>query len=140
MNNKTFWIGCVAVYVVMQALGFVIHGMLMSETYAGLGGIIRPRAETMDLVWKMYVSGAVTAFMFCYIFTKGYEGRGVMEGVRYGALVAFLMAGAISIDPHVIFPLPANVASMWLLSGFVSFMIAGGIFAAIYKPGTAPRA
>lgn len=137
MTNKTFWIGWIVVYVVMQALGFVIHAVLMADTYEGLAGVFRPEAEMASMIWMMYVSGAVTTFMFCYIFTKGYEGRGVMEGVRYGALIAFLMAGAMSIDPHVIYPIPANVASMWLISGFVSFMIAGGIFAAIYKPETA---
>ena len=137
MNNKTFWIGCVVVWVVMQALGFLIHEVMMGDTYEGLANIFRPEAEMMDMMWMLYVSGAVTVFMFCYIFTRGYEGKGVMEGVRYGALISFLMAGAWAIDPHVIFPLPANVASIWLLSGFVSMMIAGGVFAAIYKPDTA---
>ena len=136
MTNKTFWIGFVVVYVVMQVLGFLVHGVLLSDMYEGLASIFRPESEMMDMMWMMYVSGAVTVFMFCYIFTKGYEGKGVMEGVRYGVLVSFLMAGAWTIDPHVIFPLPANVASAWLLSGFVSMMIAGGIFAAIYKPDT----
>ena len=75
--------------------------------------------------------------MFCYIFTRGYEGKGIMEGVRFGALVSFLMAGAWSVDVHVIYPVPANVASIWLISGFISFMIAGAIFAAIYKPDAA---
>ena len=137
MNNKTFWIGFVVVYVVMQALGFVIHQVLMDDTYQSLASIFRPEAEMLDMMWMMWVSSAVTMYMFCYIFTRGYEGKGIIEGVRYGALVSFLMAGALSIDVHVIFPVPANVASIWLISGFVSFMIAGAIFAAIYKPDAA---
>ena len=134
MNNKTFWIGFVVVYVVMQALGYVIHEVLMGDTYEKLASIFRPEAEMMDMMWMMLVSSAVTMYMFCYIFTRGYEGKGIMEGVRFGALVSFLMAGAWSVDVHVIYPVPANVASIWLISGFVSFMIAGAIFAAIYKP------
>jgi hypothetical protein len=137
MNNKTFWIGFVVVYVVMQALGYVIHEVLMGDTYEKLASIFRPEAEMMDMMWMMMVSSAVTMYMFCYIFTRGYEGKGIMEGVRFGALVSFLMAGAWSVDVHVIYPVPANVASIWLISGFVSFMIAGAIFAAIYKPDAA---
>ena len=137
MNNKTFWIGFVVVYVVMQALGYVIHEVLMGDTYEKLASIFRPEAEMMDMMWMMMVSSAVTMYMFCYIFTRGYEGKGIMEGVRFGALVSFLMAGAWSVDVHVIYPVPANVASIWLISGFVSFMIAGAIFAAIYKPNAA---
>ena len=137
MINKTFWIGFVVVYVVMQALGYVIHEVLMGDTYEKLASIFRPEAEMMDMMWMMMVSSAVTMYMFCYIFTRGYEGKGIMEGVRFGALVSFLMAGAWSVDVHVIYPVPANVASIWLISGFVSFMIAGAIFAAIYKPNAA---
>jgi hypothetical protein len=90
-----------------------------------------------DMMWMMMVSGAVTIFMFCYIFTRGYEGKGIMEGVRFGALIGFLMAGPIAIDPHVIYPVPADVASIWLISGIATLMIAGAVFAAIYKPDTA---
>lgn len=139
MKNKTFWIGFVAVFLVWQALGYLIHEVMMAGTYEGLAGIFRPEAEMRDMMWMMMVSGIIQVFMFCYIFTMGYEGKGIMEGVRYGALIAFLMAGAISIEPHVIFPLPENVATIWLISGFVSFMLAGAVFAAIYKPETAAQ-
>jgi hypothetical protein len=137
VKNKTFWIGFVVVYVVLQALGFAIHEVMMGDTYEQLASIFRPEDQMNDMMWMMMVSAAVTVYMFCYIFTRGYEGKGIMEGVRYGALVSFLMAGAWAVDLHVIFPVPANVATIWLISGFVSFMIAGGIFAAIYKPDSA---
>ena len=137
MKNKTFWIGFVAVFVVMQGLGYVIHEVMMGDTYERLASIFRPEAEMYDMMWMMMVSGAITIFMFCYIFTKGYEGKGVMEGVRFGALIGFLMAGPMAIDPHVIYPVPAEVASIWLISGIATLMIAGAVFAAIYKPDTA---
>ena len=137
MENKTFWIGFVAVFVVMQGLGYVIHEVIMGDTYERLASIFRPEAEMNDMMWMMMVSGTITIFMFCYIFTRGYEGKGVMEGVRFGALIGFLMAGPMAIDPHVIYPVPAEVASIWLISGIATLMIAGAVFAAIYKPDTA---
>ncbi len=137
MKNKTFWIGFVAVFVVMQGLGYVIHEVMMGDTYERLASIFRPEAEMNDMMWMMMVSGTITIFMFCYIFTKGYEGKGVMEGVRFGALIGILMAGPMAIDPHVIYPVPAEVASIWLISGIATLMIAGAVFAAIYKPDTA---
>ena len=137
MKNKTFWIGYVAVFVVMQGLGYVIHEVMMGDTYERLASIFRPEAEMNDMMWMMMVSGTITIFMFCYIFTRGYEGKGVMEGVRFGALIGFLMAGPMAIDPHVIYPVPAEVASIWLVSGIATLMIAGAVFAAIYKPDTA---
>jgi hypothetical protein len=38
----------------------------------------------------------------------------------------------------VVYPLPSNLAAIWLVSGVVSFTIAGAVFAAIYKPGSTP--
>ncbi len=137
MKNKTFWIGMVVVYVVMQMLGYVIHEVMMGDTYEKLASIFRPEAQMMDMMWMMMVSGAIMIFMFCYIFTKGYEGKGIMEGVRFGALVGLMMAGPMAIDPHVIYPVPADVASIWLISGIASLIVAGAVFAAIYKPDSA---
>ena len=134
MKNKTFWIGYVVVFVVMQGLGYVIHKVMMGDTYEKLAAIFRPEAEMMDMMWMMMVSGAVMMFMFCYIFTRGYEGKGVMEGVRFGMLIGLLMAGPMAIDPHVIYPVPADVATIWLISGIGSLVVAGALFAAIYKP------
>jgi len=135
--NKTFWIGFVVVYIVMQALGFVVHEVMMADTYASLGSVLRGETEMMDMMWMMMLSAAVMMFMFCYIFTKGYEGKGVVEGIRFGLMIGILMAGPMAIDPHVIFPLPADVASAWLLSGVGSLMVSGALFAAIYKPDSA---
>ena len=137
MKNKTLWIGFVVVFIVLQGFGFVIHTVMIADTYASLSSVLRPEAEMMDMMWMMMLSAAVMIFMFCYIFTKGYEGTGIMEGVRFGLLVGIMMAGATAIDPHVIFPLPADVATIWLLSGVVSLMIGGAVFAAIYKPDNA---
>lgn len=137
MKNKTLWIGFVVVFIVMQALGFVVHEVMMADTYASLGNVLRGETEMMDMMWMMMLSAAVMVFMFCYIFTKGYEGGGIMEGVRFGLMVGIMMAGAMAIDPHVIFPLPANVATVWLLAGVGSLMVGGAMFAAIYKPGSA---
>jgi len=134
MKNKTFWIGLIVVFIVMQGLGYVIHEVLMGDTYEKLASIFRPEAEMMDMMWMMMVSGAVMMFMFCYIFTRGYEGKGIMEGVRFGFLIGLLMAGPMAIDPHVIYPVPADVATIWLISSVMSLIIAGAVFAAIYKP------
>jgi len=134
MNNKTLWIGFVVVFIVIQGIGFVVHTIMMADTYANLGSVFRSGPEMMDMAWMMMVSSAAMLFMFCYIFTKGYEGGGIMEGVRFGLMVGIMMAGAMAIDPHVIFPLPANVATVWLLAGVGSLMVGGAVFAAIYKP------
>ena len=137
MKNKTFWIGFVVVFVVLQALGFVVHVVMMDDTYKALGAVFRPEAEMQDRMWMMIASAALSLLMFCYIFTKGYEGKGIAEGARYGGMIALLMAGVMSVDQHVIYPVPGDVAVIWFVSGAVSLVVGGAVFAAIYKPDTA---
>ncbi len=134
MKNKTFWIGFVAVYVLTNAMGFLIHGVMLSDTYDALAAVFRPKEQIDSMFLIMMLSGAILLFIFCYIFTQGREGTGVMEGVRYGALIGVLLALPTSVDAFVIYPITEQLAVIWFVSTVVTMMIAGALFAAIYKP------
>jgi len=134
MNNKTFWIGFVVVFVLMQAIGFVVHEVWLAETYAGLANVFRGEADMMGMMWMMMVASVGSLFLFCYIFTKGYEGKGIAEGARYGLWMGLFMSWPMAIDQYVVYPLPSNLAVSWFVTGVISFVIAGAVFAAIYKP------
>ncbi len=133
MNNKTFWIGFVVVFVVMQAYGYVVHEVMLSDTYESLASMFRPQAEMMDMMWMMMLGSALILLLFCYIFTQGYEGKGVAEGVRYGALMGLFISIPVA-DQYVVYPLPGDLAVIWFCVGVIGFIISGAIFAAIYKP------
>lgn len=136
MDNKTFWIGFVVVYVVMQAIGFLVHGVLLQEHYQALADVFRPEAEMNSMMWLMWVSSALYLYLFCKIFVKGYENRGIGEGVRYGLLIGLFMSIPMAIDQYVVYPITPALAAIWFVTGVVSFVIAGVIFAAIYKSKT----
>lgn len=139
--NKTFWIGFVVVYVVMQILGFLVHGLWLQETYSSLAGVVfRPEAEINSMMWMMFVSSLIYVFLFCYIFTKGYEGKGIGEGVRYGLLIGLFFSIPMALDQYVVYPITQNLALIWLITGVINWVIGGAIFSAIYKPSGAVRA
>lgn len=135
MKNKTFWFGFIAVYVVGQIINFLVHQVLLADTYQALAAVWRPEQEMMSMMWVMFVTSAIYLFLFCYIFTKGYEGKGVMEGVRYGLLMGLFMSVPMAFDSYVIYPITTNLALIWFVCGVIFFVIAGAVFAAIYKPG-----
>ena len=137
MKNKTFWIGFVVVFVVMNVFGYLVHELGLSATYESLASVFRPRAEMDNMMWMMMVGSVVSLVLFCHIFTLGYEGKGVMEGVRYGTLIGIFASIPMSVDNYVIFPLTGELAVIWFVSGVVGFVIAGAVFAAIYKPASA---
>ncbi len=136
MKNKTFWIGFVVVFIVMQVIGFLIHVVMLDETYQALAASFRPKEVMDSMMWIMILSGTVVLFLFCYIFTKGHEDKGVIEGVRYGALMGLFLAFPTSVDAYVIYPLTQELAAIWFVTTVVGFMIAGAVFAAIYKPSS----
>ena len=138
--NKTFWIGFVAVFVVAQVIGFLVHGLWLQGTYQALAAVFRPEAEMNSMMWMMMLGGAIYLFLFCLIFTKGYEGKGIGEGIRYGLLIGLFFSIPMAVDQFVVYPITAELAAIWLITGVISFMILGAVFAAIYKPTTAPRA
>ena len=137
MYNKTFWIGFIVIYIVMQVIGFVVHDILLQEHYAALADVFRPRPEMMSMMWLLYVSAALYMYLFCRLFVGGYEGKGVGEGIRFGLLAGLFMAIPMSIDQYVIYPITPALAAIWFVTGVISFVIVGAIFAAIYKPTTA---
>lgn len=137
LSNKTFWIGWIVVFVVMQVFGYLVHEVGMSDAYQALASVFRPKEEMDSMMWIMMVGGVLSLLLFCYIFTLGYEGKGVMEGVRYGALMGLFLSFPTAFDQYVVYPLTAQVAVVWFVAGVIGLIIAGAVFAAIYKPSPA---
>ena len=137
MNNKTFWIGWIVVFVVLQAYGYLVHEVGLSSTYESLASVFRPQGEIQGMMWMMMVGSALSLLLFCYIYTLGHEGKGVMEGVRYGALMGVFFSIPMSVDQYVVYPLPGNLALVWFCTAVIGFIVGGAILALIYKPSTA---
>lgn len=84
MQDKKFWLGAVLVFVVLSIGGVAVNQGIMAGDYEATKQLWRPMEEMK--VWVFYVVYAFVAFFFTLIFSKGYEGKGIMEGVRYGVL------------------------------------------------------
>jgi hypothetical protein len=131
--NKRFWMAFAACWVAGAVLSILIHGVWLDPTYKALAHVWRPEADMKDMQGIMFLTATVLVFAFCYIFTKGYEGKGVMEGVRYGLWVALLCAIPQAFDSFVIYPIPLSLSVKWAVSGVAYFVILGAILASIYK-------
>jgi len=137
MNVKRFVLACVAVYVVYQILGFVIHQVFLGETYAALSSVWRPEADMMSKMWIMYLTSAAWTVLFCYIFTRGYENKGAMEGGRYGLLMGLLIGIPFSYESYMIYPITLSLAHKWMITSVVVSVICGIVLALVYKPADA---
>lgn len=132
MNVKRFVFASLAVFVVGMILDFIIHNVILMGAYEALASIWR--ADMNSLMWIMYVGSLIFAFLFVYIFTKGYEGRGIMEGVRYGLIIGLLMLLTGVFGQYAMYPLPFNLVIQWFIFGMIEFVVFGVVAALIYKP------
>lgn len=137
MKNKTFWFGYLTVFVVMQGYAYVVHQLMLSETYASLSGVFRPEEQIIGMMWMTTVGAILYVFLFCYIFTRCHNSNGLIAGAGFGALMGAFMSIPVAVDQYVVYPLPLSLAAIWLLTGIIGFVLAGVIFAALYKPDNA---
>jgi hypothetical protein len=139
MNWKKFFITFVVVYISGFILSFIIHGLILGSTYEQLSHIWRPDMDR--LMWVQYITAIFLSFFFIYIFAKGQEGRGVMEGVRYGLVIWAFYSIPSVYGQYMVYPLPYSLVWKWLLADLVIFVILGIIVALLYKSAeSAPKA
>ena len=130
--NKKFWISFAATYIVYEILEFIIHGVLLKSTYAteAVMKIMRPEADMK--MWILYVAGLFFIFFFCLIFAKGSEGKGLMEGVRYGFYVGMMVSVPMAYATYATQPIPYSLALQWFIYGVIECVIIGVVAAQVY--------
>ena len=88
------------------------------------------------------VRGLLIAFFaFAYMYAKGYEGgSGVVEGIRFGVLVALMVIGFGWIWMYVSVPITGSLSIASMIDSLVELPLYGAIVGAVYKPLAAPAA
>lgn len=132
MNTKRFLLASLAVFVSLQILDMIIHGPLLGSAYENLKEVWRP--DMADVMWVMFVTSAVFSLVFVFIFTKGYEGKGIMEGIRYGFWMGLIVIFVGSFNQFAVYPIPYGLTWQWIIYGMIELMIVGAVTALIYKP------
>jgi hypothetical protein len=110
------------------------HSIIMRGLYEEGLSLFRSRADAGSFAIWMILGFLVLAFGFCYIFTKGYENKGIGEGIRYGLYVAFAFSISSVLVNYSVFPYPAAWAVAWIIGYLIIMILAGLIFSLIYCP------
>lgn len=136
MNKQKFWIAFIVIFIVLEVTNFLIHGTLLSSTYQseGIKEIFRNTEEMESKMWIMWVTDIIWAFFFTFIFVKGYENKGLIEGVKYGIYMGIFVSLVFSYQSFVVYPLPYSLVFQWFIYGFIQCIILGLLAALIYKP------
>jgi hypothetical protein len=131
MMNKRIWVGFVTVFVTTQIIEGLIGFILLGPTYSHSPHIWRPIAEIR--LWMLPVTGAFFSFFFVFIFAKGYEGKGLLEGVRYGLYAALMIVLPHAYNSYATLQIPYSIALLWFLFGTLEYILAGILLSAAFR-------
>ncbi|HEY4612626.1 MAG TPA: hypothetical protein VII11_06555 [Bacteroidota bacterium] len=132
--NKKVWVGTIVVFLLYFVLAFVVHGVLLKDEYATMSNLFRPESEVNSLMWIFVVTDAFFAFFFTLIFSKGYENKGIAEGVRYGLYVGLMMKLPAIYGVYAVMPMSYRLTMQSFLYEVVMVILCGVALALVFKP------
>lgn len=130
---KRLVIGSIAMIVLLTAMEMVINTVILAADYKNVASVWRPSADLGSKVWIFNVIWTVMGIVFTYVFSKGYENKGILEGVRFGVVMGFLISFPGAYGQYVIYPIPYHIALKWFLFGLGEFILMGGVLAFIFS-------
>ena len=128
---KKLLIASAAVFVTKSVLDFVVHGVLLAGAYEATKDVWRP--DMMDLMWITHINNLVIAVCLSWIFSKGYENKGIVEGVRFGVMVGLLMSVGFAYGTYMSFNIPYSLALQWFLYGMITYIVLGIALTLVFK-------
>jgi hypothetical protein len=132
MNTKRFALATIAAFIFIFVFEFLYHGHLLKSAYEATSDLWRPEAEMKDFMHICFIVKFLVAATMTYIFTRHYEGKGIMEGVRFGAMIGFLM-GISQFSMYAYMPIPMTLGLAWFVGSFIEMTGVGMIIALTYR-------
>ena len=83
-----YLVASLLVFVLCAGFGVLFHGVLLEDRYVENAELLRGAEELFPRLPYMIAAYLVQALLFCHVFTKGYEARGLAEGARTRSTVA----------------------------------------------------
>ena len=141
MNTKKLLLTTIIIFVLLEVLNYIIHGVILASTYKmeNVMAAFRPEAEMNSMMWIVFVTDLVWSFFFVFFFAKGYEGKGIMEGLRFGFYIGLFWGLVSAYQTYAFAPIPYSLAFQWFISSLIVSLILGVVAALVYKPTVAEQ-
>jgi hypothetical protein len=136
MIGKKFILAFILVFIVLEITGYIVHGVLLADTYTseGVKGIFRAEEEMWGNMWLIWLMDLVWSYFFVFFFAKGYENKGLMEGVRFGIYIGLFYMLVFAYQAYAVHPIPYSLALQWFIYGLIQCVLVGIVAALVYKP------
>jgi len=133
--NKKFWMAFIAVFITAEVLDFVLYSLVIGSAFSSLPVW---RADMRSLQWIYVVITLVGSFFFTFIFSKGYEGKGIAEGIRYGLYIGIWLSIGMAYGTYAMVNIPYGMTLEWFLLGVLTYIVMGIVASLVYGKKPAP--
>ena len=134
MNMGRLVLAAVVATIVDVIYGFLVYGTAMASQFAAFPGVFRPTETQSMYLPVMFCGILVGMFAITYVYAKGYEGgRGLMEGVRFGLLIAIFNAGYFVATSYGILNIGRRLTAGMALAGLGEWLLVGATIGLIYR-------
>jgi len=132
--NKRFLISVVVVFVMLMAVGFTVHAVLLAQDYARLPSLFRSAEDQQNHFPFMLLAHALTAFAIVWIYLQGRQAKPALaQGVRYGLALAAVMVVAKFLIYYAVQPMPGDVVVKQIVFDTIGLVLIGIVVAHLNK-------
>jgi hypothetical protein len=127
--TKKFWMAFIAVFVTAVILNIIVYNLVLGSAFSSL-----PiwRADKDSLSWIYPVITLIGSFFFTFIFSKGYEGKGISEGMRYGLYIGIWMSIGMAYGTYAMVAVPYSITLEWFILGVLINIVMGIVASLVY--------
>jgi hypothetical protein len=129
-------LAALAVFVTWSILGFLLHGMILTSTYAATPQLWRPMAE-----YKMTLGTIVTiisAICFVIVYAQWITDKRLQTALLYGLVFGIGRGIAMGYGSYAAMPMPYMLALAWFLGAVVDGLAGGLVLGLIVRGDARP--
>jgi hypothetical protein len=135
--SKRPLIAVVVIFMAWSVLDFVIHGLLLQETYAATASLWRPMEE-MNMT-LMYIVTLAYTVCFVAIYDVLVSEKSIATGIKYGTLFGLAAGISMGFGSYTFMPITWSLALSWFTGTLVEAIVAGALVGAIIKQTDTPE-
>jgi len=124
-------ISILAIFVVLNILDLVMHGLVLSSAYQTTAHLWRLPNEIK--VGVLYLVRLVFALAFVCVYVRFFVGKTVRNGIEYGFWFGLATAMSMGFGSYSVMPVPFEMALVWFAGSLIKGLAAGLIAGLILK-------
>ncbi|MBM2813565.1 MAG: hypothetical protein HW421_327 [Ignavibacteria bacterium] len=130
---KKLLLPIIIVFVCIQVLDGLFHGVILSGLYQQSAAIWRPKADMDRMMWIIYLSTFLQTIGFVYIYYKLINEKSPFRGLWFGLTFGFTVGVGMGYSTYAMLPMPYALAFSWFIGCIIIYGIAGLVLGLIMK-------